>query len=105
MDVRPGGVWRLIMHGPDGVDYPNRIVYREVVRPARLTYSHGGSDDDASRPFDVTITFDDEGGKTRLTMQTLFETAAERDKVVREYHAIEGGNQTLDRFGEHLASR
>lgn len=27
MDVRPGGVWRFIMHGPDGVDYKNRIVY------------------------------------------------------------------------------
>lgn len=33
MDVRPGGVWRFIMHGPDGVDYPNKIVYKEVVKP------------------------------------------------------------------------
>ena len=40
MDVRPGGVWRFVMHGPDGVDYPNKIVYREVVRPERLVYSH-----------------------------------------------------------------
>ena len=52
----------------------------------------------------MTITFEDEGGKTRLTMRTLFDTAAEREKVVREYHAIEGGNQTLDHFGEHLAN-
>jgi uncharacterized protein YndB with AHSA1/START domain len=21
MDVRPGSVWRFVMHGPDGVDY------------------------------------------------------------------------------------
>ena len=30
MDVRPGGVWRFIMHGPDGTDYKNRIVFTEV---------------------------------------------------------------------------
>src|SRR5207253_3226800 len=24
MDVRPGGVWQFIMHGPDGRDYPNK---------------------------------------------------------------------------------
>src|SRR2546430_11151240 len=36
MDVRPGGVWRFTMHGPDGVDYLNRIVFIEVARPERL---------------------------------------------------------------------
>jgi uncharacterized protein YndB with AHSA1/START domain len=36
MDVRPGGVWRFTMHGPDGRDYKNRIVYTEIVRPERL---------------------------------------------------------------------
>ena len=38
-------------------------------------------------------------------MRSLFPTAGERDRVVTEYHAIEGGNQTLDRFGQHLARR
>ena len=40
MDVRPGGVWRFVMHGPDGRDYENKIVYREIVRPERIAYSH-----------------------------------------------------------------
>ena len=35
-DVRPGGVWRFVMHAPDGTDYPNKIVYSEIVRPERL---------------------------------------------------------------------
>ena len=38
MDVRPGGVWRFVMHGPDGVDYQNKIVYIEIVKPERLVY-------------------------------------------------------------------
>jgi uncharacterized protein YndB with AHSA1/START domain len=40
MDVRPGGEWRFTMHGPDGWDYRNRIVYLEVARPERIVYKH-----------------------------------------------------------------
>ena len=40
MDVRPGGVWRLVMHGPDGTDYKNKVVYLEVAKPERLVYKH-----------------------------------------------------------------
>ena len=102
IDVRPGGVWRFIMHGPDGVDYPNKIVaYLEINRPERLVYDHG--DDGEAGYFRVTVTFAEQDGKTRLTMRSLFASAAERDEVVTKYHAIEGGNQTLDRFGEQLA--
>ena len=38
MEVKPGGVWRLVMHGPDGRDYPNRITFLEVVEPERLVF-------------------------------------------------------------------
>ncbi len=70
MDVRPGGVWRLTMHGPDGVDYPNRIVFTEVVKPERLVYDHGSREGDPGE-FHVTVTFAEESGKTRLTMRAL----------------------------------
>lgn len=103
MDVRPGGVWRLVMHGPDGTDYPNKIVYSEVVKPERLVYTHGSGEEADPGQFRVTVTFADRGGKTVLTMRSLFESAAARDKVVKEFHAIEGGNQTLDRLGAYLA--
>lgn len=103
MDVRHGGVWRFVMHGPDGVDYPNKIVYSEVVNPKRLVFMHGSDTEDAREPFYVTVTFDEQDGKTKLAMRSLFGSAAERDKVVREYNAIEGGNQTLGRLEEHLA--
>src|ERR1700736_566480 len=42
MDVRPGGIWQHVMHGPDGTDYPNRSVFKEVVKPERLVFVHGG---------------------------------------------------------------
>jgi uncharacterized protein YndB with AHSA1/START domain len=102
MDVRPGGVWRFVMHGPDGVDYNNKIVYHEVVKPERLAYTHSGDED---LEFRVTVIFAEQDGKTRLTLRSVFASAAERDRVVKEHNAIEGGNQTLDRFGEYLATK
>ncbi len=104
MDVRPGGVWRFVMHGPDGTDYDNRIRFREVLEPERLVFEHG-SDDPSDPGFEVTVTFDAEGDKTRLTMRQLHATAEARDHVVREYHAIEMGNQSLDRLAGYLAGR
>jgi uncharacterized protein YndB with AHSA1/START domain len=101
MDVRPGGVWRFIMHGPDGVDYPNRVDYLEVARPERLVYDHGAGGDPE---FQVTITFADEGGRTRLTLRSLFPSAEARDYKIRVVRAIEGGTQTLDRLAQHLGN-
>lgn len=103
MDVRPGGVWRFVMHGPDGADYPNRIIYDEIVRPERLVYTHdSGQEDDPAR-FQVTVTFAEAGDKTHLTVRMAFASAAQRDRVVKEFRAIEGGQQTLERLAQYLA--
>jgi uncharacterized protein YndB with AHSA1/START domain len=104
IDVRPGGVWRFVMHGPDGVDYENRIVYEEIMKPERLVYSHGGGGDVEPVQFQVTVTFEDHDGKTKLTMKALFPSAAERDRVAEKYGAVEGAKQTLERLAEHLAT-
>ena len=102
MDVRPGGTWRFTMHGPDGVDYVNVAVYEEVTEPERLAYRYG-PDEEGHPGFVSTVTFDDEAGKTRITLRTVFESAAERDRQIEEIGAIDGGNQTLDRLERHLA--
>jgi len=104
MDVRPGGVWRHTMHGPDGKDYPNKSTFIEVVKPERIVYSHsGGRKGDPGAQFEATWTFEAQGNKTKLTLRMVFPSAAARDGVVKTYNAIEGGNQTLDRLGEQLA--
>ncbi|ULL13722.1 ATPase [Paenibacillus sp. H1-7] len=101
MDVRPGGVWSYVMHGPDGVDYDNKIVYIEVVRPERLVYSHG--DNEVEEQFRVTVTFEEMGSQTEITMRSLFKSAEELEKVVREYGAVEGAKQTMERLAERVA--
>lgn len=104
MDVRPGGVWRLTMHGPDGTNYPNKIVYIEVLKPERLVYDHGSGVEDEPEQFRATVVFDDQGGKTRVTMRALFKSPEERDQVIEQHGAIEGGNQTLARLEQYLAT-
>ncbi len=42
MDVRPGGVWKLTMHGPDGANYPNKSIFQEVVKPERVVLALAG---------------------------------------------------------------
>ncbi len=101
MDVRPGGVWRFVMHGPDGVDYPNRIVFSEVVKPERLVYTHGEEGEPGQ--FHVRVTFAAVGAVTHLTMRLLFRSATERDDVVAKVNAVVGANQTLGRLAEHVA--
>jgi len=94
MDVRPGGSWKFVMHGPDGRAYENHIVYTIVDRPSRLCYSH------TVPKFDVEITFEDVDGKTRLTSRMIFDTAEHRDRIAQEHGAVEGLRQTLSRLAE-----
>ena len=103
-DLRPGGAWRFTMHGPDGVDYPNLIVFDEIDPAALLSYEHSGQPDDEDPRFHVTVTFDDFMGMTVLTSRMVFATVDARDLVVEKYGAIEDGNQTLDRLGAYLVT-
>ncbi len=102
MDVRPGGQWQFIMHGPDGTDYPNKNVYVEVVRPERISYDH------VSPPkFRATATFEKHGAdgrETKLTMRMVFESAEERDRTVKAFNAVEGLHQTLGRLESQASS-
>ena len=107
MEVKPGGVWRHVMVGPDGREYRNVITYLEVAAPARLRYRLGGEPDTEPVSFETTVTLEPAGAaaeRTRVTMQMVFPTSDARDFVVREYGAIEGGHQTLARLAEHLAA-
>jgi uncharacterized protein YndB with AHSA1/START domain len=99
-ELKPGGRWLFVMHGPDGTDYRNDVTFTDVVEPERLEYDHG-----PSPVFHVTVCFDIEtDDKTKLSMQMLFPTAEERDRTIEKFGAIEGLNQTLGRLTEYLTT-
>ncbi|WP_225414418.1 SRPBCC family protein [Stigmatella hybrida] len=94
MNVKPGGTWRFLLTGPDGTKFPNRITYREVVRPERLAYQHDSDVDEDPKAFDVTVTFEAQGQKTLITMHSVFLTAQACQRV-KSFGAAELGQQTL----------
>ncbi len=97
MDVKPGGVWRYMMHGPDGTDYPNRIKYL-AVEPGRLEYDHDSDVDNDPNQFHVTVTFEALGNQTKVTMHSIFASAEVVKMLVEQFGVLEGGMQTLDRL-------
>ena len=104
-DFRPGGVWRFVMHGPDGRNYQNRVTYDEIVPPERIVYRHGGGDDVEPVQFTQTVTFEDLGnGQTRLTRHGRFPSAEDRARVIREYGADKGLVQTMARLADYVAA-
>jgi uncharacterized protein YndB with AHSA1/START domain len=102
MEVKPGGVWRFVMHGPDGRDYQNKITYVEVVKPERLVYKHGSDKEVEPVNFQVTVTFAEESAGTKVNVRMVFPSAKARDYTIKTYGALEGLDQTLGRLGAHL---
>jgi uncharacterized protein YndB with AHSA1/START domain len=105
MSLQPGGVWRFMMHGPDGRDYPNKIVFIEVKKPELLVYKHTGEEETEDVRFHVTVNFEKQGNKTKLTMHSLFDSPEELERVEREYGAKEGMVQTVSRLEEYLETK
>jgi uncharacterized protein YndB with AHSA1/START domain len=99
-DLKPGGSWSYTMHGPDGVDYPNKTLYLEVEKYSKLVYDHGGNDD---RPplFRVTVFFSEAEGKTRMEMSMTLPTP-EAAEETRKFIKKAGGDSTWDRLAEYL---
>ena len=84
IDLRMGGTWTTVFGRSDGTGEPDRItnVFTEIDRPRRLAYRMSMVVADWGRTveFTETITFEDQGGKTLLTIiQSGFETEEDRD--------------------------
>lgn len=100
VDLRPGGTFRICMRSSDGADHWLQGVYREVVSPERLAFTHTWLDAKGKPGNEtlVTITFADRGAKSELTLrQAGFPSLRSRDD-----HKL-GWDSTLDRLAEYLA--
>ena len=102
MDVKPGGQWLFTMHGPDGKDWPNRIIYRTVTPPSYMAWDHdGGEDDPSGHRFFGELTLSEEGNKTRIQLRMTESSIAARDAVAK--YAVDGGIQNLERLAAYVA--
>ncbi|MCM2535265.1 SRPBCC family protein [Neobacillus pocheonensis] len=95
-DMRPNGIWRFIMHGPNGVDYENKSIFFEIMEPEKIVIHHLES----IHEFLLTITFGEKEGKTELIWQMLFKSVNECEKM-RSF-CYEANEQNFDRLEAEL---
>jgi len=98
MDIVPGGEWDLVMHGPDGTNYKNKSIFREIVLHKKLVYEHI-----TGPKFVATIEFQEQGDQTFITWHMLFESAEEFVNVVKTFKADEGLKQNVEKLDAYLS--
>lgn len=103
MDVRVTGAYRFGMRSAQGTVRWKRGIYREIVEPERIVFTfawENPGDDVPHNELLTTVTFDEVGTRTRLTLrQSPFTAAQHRDG----HHT--GWSSTLERFADYLASQ
>ena len=100
MDLRVGGVWRFVQRDADGNEYAFNGVYREIVPPERLSYTF----EFEGMPGHVlveTLTFEEQGGKTRMTVTGSYQSVDDRDGMLQS-GMKEGADESYDRLAELL---
>jgi len=101
-EFRVGGEWDFVMHGPDGTDYDEWILWTEIVPAERIALLHGEFRGDPNA-FRSVLTFAPDGASTSIEMRTVFRTKELRDEAVEKYQAIEGGRQTLGNLAAYVS--
>ena len=102
MDFRQGGHFRFAMTGPDGrQNTPFGGTYLEIVPHRKIVYDNGFEMPGAEKML-VTLTYDEQGGKTRLTINTLFASVAMKNEHVQRGYR-QGVGSGLDQLAEVVA--
>lgn len=109
LDFRTGGSWLHVMIGPDGRELPTDNVVLEVKEPERIVYRNAPADpklfgENPPPAFTKTLTLEEAGGKTILTLVCSFDTAEQREAVVRRGFVL-GTNESFDKLEDYLATR
>ncbi|HET6547205.1 MAG TPA: SRPBCC family protein [Solirubrobacter sp.] len=100
IDLRPGGAWRYVMVASGGYEVAFHGEYHEVVEFERIvnTEVYEGA---PGSPAVVTNTFEEDAGRTLLTMVTVVESREVRDAIIES--GMEGGMQEGMDLLEELA--
>ena len=99
MDFREGGEWKLTMHGPDGTNYPNRSIFKEIIPFEKIVFEH------FNPHFLTTVLFEAKGEETQIDWTMLFDSAEMRETIIKAHKADEGLKQNIERLGKYLSSQ
>jgi len=111
IDLRVGGKYHYCMRSPDGKDYWSTGIYNEIVPNERLVVTDSFADEkgnvvpgsyygmpgDLPLEMHVTVTFEEQGGRTRMTLKhSGFPDGPHQDM------ARQGWNESFDKLGRSL---
>ena len=97
LDFRPGGVFRLTMRTPDGVELPMDARFTEIVPHERIVFTatvHGGL------KILTTVSFAEKDGQTTLTAHQVYSHESDATRG-----ANAGWTLTLDQLGTYLREK
>ncbi len=95
-DLRPGGKWSFIMHGPDKGNYPNECEFIKIEKPSLIYWKR------YSKPlFRVLVTFEEVSvGETKIIFRMIFDSEEECNKVKK--FAVDKNEENFDRLETEL---
>ena len=95
-DLRPGGKWSFIMHGPESGNYVNECIFIKIEKPKLIAWDH------LSNPkFRVVASFDEvQESKTKIIFRMQFENESECNKI--KSFAPEKNEENFDRLEVEL---
>lgn len=98
-DLRPGGVCRLTMVGPDGEEYPSDGHFGIVEPPERLSFGEESADHPMIESGETTVEFVDLGGdRTKVVVTSRMVCAEELVPMAKA-----GWTSQLDKLAALLA--
>lgn len=95
-DLRPGGKWRFIMHGPERGNYPNECEFIKIDKPNLIAWKR------ISKPlFQVLVTFEEISfGQTKIVFKMIFETVEECNKL--KPYVVDKNEENFDKLEAEL---
>lgn len=95
-DLRPGGKWSFVMHGPDKGNYVNECEFVLIEKPKLIVWKR------ISKPlFNVVAEFEEiASNQTKIIFRMVFDTADECNKI--KPFAIEKNEENFDKLEMEL---
>ena len=97
MDFQEGGEWLLTLHGPDGTDFANRSIFKEIVPFEKIVFEH------FNPHFTTTVFFVPQSYGVNVEWTLLFDTAEMREIIVKTHGAEEGQKENMAKFEGYVS--
>lgn len=99
-ELRPGGIWRYVQHDQQNNEFAFRGVYHSIEPKQRIisTFEWEGM---PGHVILVTTTFEDQGDRTIVTQQNMFQSVQDRDGMMQQ-GSEQGTIESDERFTEIL---